>query len=166
MITSLPVILYTRPIASPTPDWSEIDRGPGFIALPEGLEYGFRIRNIGDEELRVLVGELREVAPLAYANLSENRGISDRGLEWLAAFPQLVTLNLSSCNLTDEGMVHLLAFRRLTNLDLSYCNRLTGAALKPLRGLASLSSLNLQGCVKIKTGDVARFRRPGLVIRK
>lgn len=158
--------MYARLPGSPPVDWTEVDHGPGFIDLPAGMEYGFRIRNINDEGLRILVSELKEVDPLVFANLAENRGVSDRGLELLSAFPHLVTLNLSSCSLTDEGMVHLLAFRHLTALDLSYCNRLTGAALKPLRGLPDLMTLNLQGCVKIKTGDVARFRRPGLMIKK
>lgn len=164
--TSLPVILYARPRATPAPDWVEAGRGPGDIELPDGQEYGFRIRNIGDDELRVLVRELAALDSLVYANLSENRKIDSEGLEFLRVLPQLKILNLSSCGLGNEGIEHLKALSHLAELDLSFCNRLTGPALKPLREMASLKKLNLQGCVKIRNGDMARFRRPDIALKK
>ncbi len=164
--TSLPVILYSRPQASPAADWTELGAGPGDIDLPDGHEFGFRIRNIDDETLALLIKELAGVAPLTYANLSENRKISDDGVELLKAFPLLAWLNLSSCGLSNAATAHLAGFDHLAALDLSYCNRLTGAALKPLRSLPNLQNLNLQGCVKITHGDVARLQKRGLTIKK
>lgn len=164
--TSFPVTLFARPQVTPPADWVEIERGPGNIELPEGQEYGFRIHNIDDYELRALIKELAGLAPLVYANLSENRKITDDGLKELAGLPQLTTLNLSSCGLTSEGIPHLKALTRLHTLDISFCNRLTGPTLRALRLMPSLRSLNLQGCVKITNGDVARFNRPDVALKK
>jgi hypothetical protein len=163
---SLPVTLFTRLPNAPAADWVEVDTGPGTIRLPEGQEYGFRIHTIGDEELAALVKELAGLQPITYANLSENRKITDDGVELLKTFPRLTYINLSSCGLSNEGLAHLPAFTHLTTLDLSYCNRLTGPALKHLRTLPNLQYLNLQGCIKITNGDVARFKKRGLTINK
>ncbi len=163
---NFPVIFYSRPVVSPPADWTEIETGPGSISLPDGQEYGFRIHNIGDLDLKHLVTELTEITPLVYINLSENRKITDAGLVYLKVFPDLVNLNLSSCGLKNDGLVHLQEFSHLTTLDLSYCNRLTGPALKLLQHLPKLTTLNLQGCIKLTNGDVSRFKKKGLVINK
>jgi len=164
--TSLPVILYARLRLTPPLDWNEVDQGPGWITLPEGCEYGFRIHNIDNAELKLLVNELASVTPLTYVNLSENRKITNPGLAALQAFPQVETLNLSSCSLTNDGILHLQGLRHLKSLDISYCNRLTGPGLKNLEPLRNLTQLNLQGCIKITNGDVARFKKRGLEIKK
>jgi hypothetical protein len=161
-----PVIFFSRPIKTPPLDWTEIETGPGSIALPENQEYGFRIHNIDDLGLKHLVAEIAEVSPITYINLSENRKITEAGLAYLSGFTDLVYLNLSSCGLKNDGMAHLQDFPHLVTLDLSYCNRLTGPALKYLRHLPKLAELNLQGCIKLTNGDVARFKKRGLVIKK
>ena len=166
IMTSLPVIIFSRARATPPPDWVEIARGPGDISLPDGHEYGFRIRNIGDDELDILIKELAQVDPLVFANLSENRNIDDEGLELLRFLPNLKILNLSSCGLTNVGIANLKILPHLTELDLSFCNRLTGLTLKYLREMPTLQKLNLQGCVKITNGDMARFRRPNVALKK
>ncbi len=163
---SLPVTLFSRSPETPAADWTEVDTGPGDINLPEGHEYGFRIHTSGDDNLAVLVKELAGLQPITYANLSENRNITNDGVELLKAFPRLTYINLSSCGLSNEGLTHLTSFTHLTTLDLSYCNRLTGPSLKNLRTLPNLQSLNLQGCIKITNGDVARFKKRGLTINK
>ena len=164
--TSFPVTIFSRPLTTPQPDWAEVDDGPGIITLPEDHEYGFRIHTIDDRELKTLVAELAVIDPLTYANLSENRKITGKGLEELKAFPRLTYLNLSSCDLNNEGLENLQVLTHLQTLDLSFCNRMTGPALKYLRPLANLKNLNLQGCVKIKNGDVARLNKRGLTIKK
>jgi hypothetical protein len=164
--STYPVIFFSRPITSPPADWTEIEIGPGPISLPENQEYGFRIHNIDNQDLKHLVAEIATVTPLTYINLSENRKITNPGLAYLSDFSDLVELNLSSCSLTNDAMAHLQGFSHLSALDLSYCNRLTGPALKYLRHLPKLAALNLQGCIKITNGDVARFKKRGLVINK
>ena len=161
-----PVIFFSRPITSPPLDWTEIGTGPGSIELPENQEYGFRIHNIDDQDLKHLVAEIDFITPMTYINLSENRKITAAGLVYLRGFLELVYLNLSSCGLKNDGMAHLQDFPHLVTLDLSYCNRLTGPALKYLRNLPKLADLNLQGCTKITNGDMARFKKRGLVIKK
>ena len=59
-----PATFYSRPIATPPPDWVEIETGPGPIDLPENQEYGFRIHNIDNQDLKTLVAEIAEVSPL------------------------------------------------------------------------------------------------------
>lgn len=164
--TTLPILVFTRPKANPPVDWQEVEHGPGYIQLPADLEIGIRTRLLDDVGLKTLINEVKHLATLTYLNLSENRRISNEGLEALAALRGLTILNLSSVDLTNAGLPLLLALPRLENLDLSYCNRITDTGLKQLAGLRNLSHLNLQGCVKISNGGMARLRRNGLTIRK
>ncbi len=164
--TGLEAIVYTRDPSSPGSDWREIERGPGIIRLEEGVEAGVRLRNIGDAELAQFIEEARELTPLIMLNLSENRSITDEGLDSLQALDRLKILNLSSCSITSTGMQALKTFTRLVQLDLSYCNRINDQGLKVLKALPNLASLNLQGCSKVTNAGAARIRRPGLVIKK
>lgn len=164
-VTSLPVQVYVRPQGT-AEDWREIEGGPGFIAIPEGMAVMLKVKGIGDKKLADLAVEAGSLQGLTALNLAENRGITDAGLESLKAFSGLTWLNLSSCSLTSTGLEALTVLTRLQHLDLSYCNRLTDAALRPIRRLPNLETLNLQGCVKITHGGVARINRPGLAVTK
>lgn len=164
--TGLEAIIYTRDPGNPSGDWREIERGPGIIHLDEGAETGVRLRNIGDAELEQFVKEAGQIKSLVMLNLSENRSITDEGLESLQALDRLKILNLSSCSITSTGMLALKAFTRLVQLDLSYCNRINDQGLKVLKTLPNLAFLNLQGCSKVTNAGAARIRRPGLVIKK
>jgi hypothetical protein len=162
----LPITVSTRQVGGSEESWRELDRGPGFFAIPPGYEGSVRIHNIDDDTLSVLVEELAGCRAIAEIVLSENRKITDRGLISLCTVPQATSLNLSSCNLTDAGLETLAGFSRLDRLNLSYCNRITDAGLKKLRALANLSYLDLQGCVKVSNGGISKLRRPGLTIHK
>ncbi len=164
--TTLSVLVFTRTPGSPPGEWRELDQGPGIIHLPDGEETGARLRNIGDSELEIFAGEAGSLASLVMLNLSENRAISDDGLQALQAFPRLKILNLSSCGITSRGLESIQGMDRLEQLDLSYCNRLNDAGLKALSGLQALNKLNLRGCVKVTHAGIARLRREGLVIIK
>ncbi len=164
--TTLPVLIYTRAPGNPPGEWRELDQGPGIIHLPDGEETGARLRNIGDDELETFAGEAGGRASLAMLNLSENRAISDDGLQALQAFSGLKILNLSSCGITSRGLEILKTLEGLEQLDLSYCNRLNDAGLKALHGLHALNQLNLRGCVKVTHAGIARLRGPGLEIIK
>ena len=162
--TKLEAIIYTRPKSNPPAEWREFDLGPGIFHLPEGQETGVRLRNIGDQDLEEFIQDACNVQSLVMLNLSENRAISDEGLEDLHKLEHLVTLNLSSCGLSNLGIEYLAGFNHLTHLDLSYCNRLNDMGLKKLRDLPSLTYLNLKGCVKVTTAGAVRLRRRGLTI--
>jgi Leucine-rich repeat (LRR) protein len=164
--STLPVTVYTRPGGDPSADWQELDRGPGIFNLPAGTEACIRIRNINDAVLVGLVKEVSGCTAITCLLLSENRNITDSGLAYLKALPQLTQLDLGSCSLTDAGLAHLKALSNLAILGLSYCNRITDAGLKHLRGLPRLQKLDLQGCVKVTHGGVARLRHPGLEIHE
>jgi hypothetical protein len=158
--------IFSRPQATPAADWAEIDTGPGYMDLPAGHEFGFRIHNCDDETLKILVKELAIVDPLTYANLSENRKITEDGIELLKVFTRLSWINLSSCGLSNDALAHLTGFTHLVTLDISYCNRLTGLALKYVQAMPNLKNVNLQGCVKITTRDVSSLRKFGISVKK
>ena len=113
-----------------------------------------------------LVKELVACPSITFLNLSENRKITEEGLDYLRPLVSLTGLNLSSCSLTDQGLTHLSALTHLAHLDLSYCNRLTDACVKPLRALVRLRFLDLQGCVKISNGGISRLERRELTIHR
>jgi len=165
-VTQFPIIIFTRPVSEPPADWQELDHGPGFIQLPEQVQVGIRARSLDDAELKALVNEIKHISGLVLLNLSENRRISAEGLEALRFLPELQILNLSSVDLSNRALESLLPLNHLSHLDLSFCNRITDLAFRTLRQLPALAYLNLQGCVKMSHGGVARFQKRGLTIRR
>jgi hypothetical protein len=161
--TTLPILVFTRAAGE---DWIEFDRGPGVFHIPEGSEAGVRIHNIDDNILGTLVGELEPCPIITSLNLSENRKITNAGLEELQRLPNLTELNLSSCDLTDNGLVYLAKLKKLKRLNLSFCNRISIAGLKNLARLDRLVFLDIQGCLKIKPADLTRFKHKGLEVHK
>jgi len=164
--TALPITVYIRPRVNPAVDWQEFDRGPGYFNIPAGHEVGVRIHNIDDSLLKDLVNDLKDCPAMVYLNLSENRKVSNSGLQYLKLLPQLTFLNLSSCDLTNDGIAHLVDLKRLESLNLSYCNRLTDPALKYIKSLPRLTYLDVQGCVKMTNGGLARIGQAKLTIHK
>jgi hypothetical protein len=164
--TTLPITVLVRPRDLPSADWQEFDQGPGFFNFPAGSEVCIRIRNINDAFLEDLIEEIEGCTAITFLHLAENRNITDAGLVFLKALPQLTRLDLGSCSLSTAGIPYLKALPNLQVLGLSYCNRLTDASLIPLRGIPTLQKLDLQGCVKISHGGVARLQRKGLEIRE
>jgi Leucine-rich repeat (LRR) protein len=158
-----PIIVLTRPEDSGL-DWQELDRGPGYFTIPAGHEVRVRIKSIDDRDLQDLVQELEGVEMLRFLDLSENRNVSNAGLARLSVLPQLTGLNLSSCSITSTGPEQLRRLPNLTHLYLSYCNRLTDAALKTLESMRNLVYVDLQGCLSITKGGLARVRRRTLEI--
>jgi hypothetical protein len=165
-ITTLPVVVLCRPAQPPGADWYEFDHGPGRIQLPPGVETTLRARNLDDEALAQLVGEIVACPAISGLNLAENRNVTNEGIASLSQLHWLTELNLSSCAVTNEGLTHLKGLSRLSRLDLSYCNRITDMGIKTLRGLRNLTYLSLQGCVKVTNGGVSKLRRAGLTIYK
>lgn len=164
--SSLPVIVYTRPISSGPDDWRMLDRGPGYFTIPEGEEASVRIHGIDDEGLRQLAQELAGCRAVVDLSLAENRKITDGGLEVLRALNGLSSLNVSSCNLSNTGIGILAGLRWLRRLNLSYQPRITDVGVKQLRSLDNLEYLDLQGCPKVTHGGIARLGRPGLEIHE
>ncbi len=162
--STLPIQVLIRPAGAQ--DWQMLDEGPGFFTVPAGHEVAVRLRLGTNALLRTLMYEIAGNPALTYLNLSENRGITDRGLEFLAAAPQITMLNLSSCDITNSGLRALKALPRLEHLELSYCNRLTDEAFNALRDLPVLRYLDLLGCLKMTHAALKRFTRRDLVIRR
>jgi hypothetical protein len=162
--TTLPVLVLCRPVQPIGLDWRELDQGPGVIRLPAGEEARLRIKNLDDDLLQQLVGEIKGCPAITGLNLAENRKVTNEGLAHLVHLPQLTYLNLSSCSLTNSGVRHLLALHALQYLDLSYCNRLTDEGVKELKALRNLVYLDLQGCVKVNNSSLSKLRREGLTI--
>jgi hypothetical protein len=165
--TQFPVQVYLRPGgATPGSDWQELDAGPGVLHLPAGFDFGVRARNLDDETLQQLVGEMDGIPEIISLNLAECRNVTNEGIRYLKTLPHLIELNLSSCSITDSGLVELKPLTRLLHLNLSYCNRITNQGLQKLRDLRRLEYLDLQGCVKINHGGLVKVQRRGLTIHK
>ena len=163
--SSFPIEVYIRPIADPA-DWHDFDRGPGIFHIPAGHEVMVRVRRIADRELRELVSELVEWKCLTHLNLSENRNLTDTGLQYLHPIKQLTHLNLSSCSINDHGLVHLIPLPNLESLNLAYCNRLTDACLKHIRAMPRLRHLDLLGCLSITRAGISRLGKSKLSIHR
>ena len=161
--SSLPILIYDRPQGS-SDLWQDFDRGPGIFFPRPGYELNIRIRNIDNHTLKDLVAELVDLPELAFLDLSENRKITDPGLEALAQLKQLKGLNLSSCNVSGEGLLFLTTLTKLEHLNLSYCNHLADLGLKMVKSLRNLTYIDLQGCVKITRGGMSKIDRRGLTI--
>jgi hypothetical protein len=162
--SALPVIVYTRPVGQAKVDWQEFDRGPGYFHIPGNREIGVRIKSIDDRVLKSLVEELRPVEPLRFLDLSENRNVTDAGITRLSELKQITILNLSSCTVTNAGLTELKQLTHLERLILSYCNKLNDSAIKTLESMRSLEYVDIQGCLSITKGALARVRRRNLVI--
>ena len=161
--STLPIVIYDRSVGSDDL-WQDFDRGPGFFQPRPGTEINIRVHNIDNPTLKLLVEEIAAVPELAFLNLSENRKITDSGLEALASLTQLKGLNLSSCDITGPGLTYLSALTQLEHLNLSYCNRIADLGLRMVKSLRSLVYLDLQGCVKITRAGMTKIDRRGLVI--
>jgi hypothetical protein len=164
--TSLPIAIFCRSAGQSGQDWQEFDRGPGFFTLPEGQEVMIKVKQIDDDDLCQLIQDLDDFKMIISLDLSENRKISDDGLACLKTLPQLIYLNLSSCDLTNAGLPYLLALPRLKSLNLSYCHRLTDIGLRTLKSLPNLEYLDLQGVLKTTTAGLSKIRKSGLTIRR
>lgn len=162
--SALPVVVYTRDKGQSGVDWQELDRGPGYFQVPANQEIRVRIKGINDDTLLDVVNELQGVAELRFLDLSENRNVTNDGLERLHNLPQLTGLNLSSCTISNAGLKHLRGLPRLEYLNLSYCNRLTDPALKTIESMKRLVFVDLQGCLGFTNGGFSRIRRRSLQI--
>jgi hypothetical protein len=158
-----PIFVLTRPAGSDQ-DWQDLDRGPGYFNVPEGHEVRVRIKSIDDQDLHELVKELQDVDSLRFLDLAENRNVTNSGLMRLKGLPQLTGLNISSCTVTDSGIEQLRELPRLAHLNVSYCNRLTDAALKSFEAMRHLTYVDIQGCLSITKGGLARVRRRNLTL--
>lgn len=161
--SALPVIILTRR-AGTDDDWQEVDRGPGYFNVPVGQEIRVRIKGISDAELAVLIEELQDVSALRFLDLSENRNVTNSGMEKLKSLKMLTGLNLSSVSVTNTGLESLRSLPNLEYLDLSYCNKLSDPALKTLEAMRNLTFVDIQGCLGISKGGLSRVRRRSLTI--
>ena len=164
--STLPIVIFCRPADQPTEEWKELDRGPGYFNLPEGQEVMIKVKQIDDDDLCQLSQNLAGYKMITFLDLAENRKVTDDGLECLKTLPQLVYLNLSSCDITNTGLPYLLELQRLRVLNLSYCHRLTDIGLRTLKGLPYLVFLDLQGVLKITKAGMSKIQKAGLTIRR
>ncbi len=164
--TDFAVSILVRSQEQTDAEWQDFNQGPGRFTIPAGCEAALRVKNIDDDELIRLVGELQGCQVITFLNLAENRKISDRGVAKLASLTWLTRLNLSSCTINSAAIESLIPLKKLIYLNLSYCNRLTDEALRPLKRFSRLAYLDIQGCQKITHAGVRRCEKRGLTIHR
>ena len=112
----------------------------GALHSLERLELG-RCTKLTAEGLRALQG-LAHLSALGLAGT----GIDDAGLAALRGLQALRTLDLAETQVAGEGLAHLAELPGIWSLSLYGCVRLRAEGLRALRGMASLSELNLGRC--------------------
>jgi len=163
--STLPVEVYQYLPGLHPSQWQLIDHGPGIFRIPPSQQAAVRIRTIDDEVLRTLISEILSCPAVTFLNLSENRRVTNRGINELSHLTQLTGLNVSSCDISDAALADLAKLDRLVWLNLAFCNRLTDRGLRELSRLTHLEYLDLQGCVKITRKGIALINRRGLTIK-
>jgi hypothetical protein len=164
--SAYPIQVLVRPTGGDLLSWKELDLGPGYFRIEPGTEVGVRIHSTNDETLREIVQEFQACKSLSHLDLSENRKISDTGIEYLLHLNSLRELNLSSCDITNDVFSTLKVFSGLEILNLSFCPRISDIGLKSIRDLKNLVYLDLQGCPRITRAGLAWIERAGLTIHK
>ena len=164
--SSLPIVIYLYLHGQQPVEWREFDQGPGSFHIPDGLEAAVRIKTVGNGELAQLAKEIAACPAVTFLNLSENRKISDEGMQAFAGLSQLTGLNLSSCSITDLGLAQLKPLMHLEHLNLAFCNRITDIGLRHLEKLPKLTYIDFQGCVKITQSGVARLEHKKITIHR
>jgi hypothetical protein len=164
--SAYPIQVLIRPASGDPLSWKELDIGPGYFRIEPGMEVGVRIHSSNDETLREIVQEFQACHSLTHLDLSENRKISDTGIEYLHHLNTLKELNLSSCDITNDVFSTLKIFSNLEILNLSFCPRISDSGLKSVRDLRNLVFLDLQGCPRITRAGLAWIERAGLAIHK
>jgi hypothetical protein len=162
----LSIEIYTKQIAAATKTWDKFDLGPGIFHIPSEHIVMIRIRNENDEFLKQLVAEIKDLDFVKALNLSENRKITNKGLQTLVDLQQIRILNLSSCDISDRGLESLTKLRNLQQLDISFCNRITDAGIRELKSLSKLEYVDIRGIPKITNGSLSKIRRSDLTIHR
>lgn len=117
------------------------------LKLTNGLQGRLnQAKDLTELEKLINSDKMFAVAPLKL-NFSEKFSLQvtdDILQKFVALMPNLVGLDLSSCNkLTDVGIAHLKFLTNLRSLDLLGLAKLTDAGFEPLQSLKNLTSLNL-----------------------
>jgi len=164
--SAFPIQVLVRPAGGDPQSWKELDLGPGYFRIEPEIEVGVRIHSSNNATLREIVQEFLACPNLTHLDLSENRRISDMGIEYLHPLNSLKELNLSSCDITNDVFSTLKMFSGLEILNLSFCPRISDIGLKSIRDLRNLVYLDLQGCPRITRAGLAWIERAGLTIHK
>jgi Leucine-rich repeat (LRR) protein len=91
------------------------------------------------------LAQLKDLAGVRHLNLSRTR-VTDHGMPTVAAYSELVGLNLWACAaISGDGLRHLADLEAFTGLNLGRCERLTDAGLRHLPALVGIRDLNLTG---------------------
>lgn len=84
---------------------------------------------------------LSHVQHLSFFDLKETY------LETIKTFKdQLISLDMSGCNIGDNDLLIITQFTKLTSLDLSFCKYVTPKGLESLQTMTWLQNLNLTAC--------------------
>lgn len=101
-----------------------------------------------------LSGYPKECIPFMVSSLNKvshfaSDWITDEGLESLARFSGLVSLDISECNFTDKGMEAVSRLTKLRSLNVSNCIQITDASIQLISSLSDLTCLNISGCMNV-----------------
>ncbi len=140
--------------------------GKSFVMVHGGprvyVEYGFNLHSVTDQT----IPELRRLNHLRVEHLNlEDRPITDVGLNAIAEYKHLRTLDISGTDISDSSMAVIRKLVSLNKLDVSNTN-ISDAKLQGLQELESLTSLHI-GNTRVTENGISELRSncPSLMIK-
>lgn len=113
------------------------------VTFLDAEHISYKKSNIEDDEFHSLKNYATDKKiSILYLDLSGNKRITDKGLEYLANFTTLESLNLSFCAISDIGLKSIANLKNLKSLNLTGCRNITAD------GIASLNQVNKSLVIK------------------
>ena len=106
----LPITVSTRLVGGSEASWRELDRGPGFFAIPAGYEAACASTISTTIPCPSWWRSWQDALPSLKSSCLKTARLPTAGSISLNVVPQATSLNLSSCGLTDAGLETLAGF--------------------------------------------------------
>lgn len=133
---------------------------PSMNTLTHLDSYECRISDMGVNYISTLANLTVLEMGLPYHHKMNNqdyKGITIEAISKLCRLKNLISLGLSSRNLSDKALKNISTLSLLTELDISNCDLISNAGLHHLSNLRSLKVLNLSSCTNISNEGMSNL---------
>ena len=146
--------------------WCSAVRGVSrqWLAVHDGVCERLVVEDgVTDEVMHALCGRL---PALTYLDLVWVESLTADGLRSVGGLTTLTVLRLDGCNVTDAVLWELRGLTSLTRLDLGGCTDVTDVGLQHLTSITALTTLDLRGTSTTKAGrNSLKAALPALAIQ-
>jgi len=126
------------------------------------------VRVIHDNDLKTL-GKLPKLESLQMHTRDKNRGVTDKGISYLAGSKSLTYINVTAGpSLTNDGLAHIAQMKKLQRLSIRGLGHITDEGLRHLEKLKTLESVYLCSQNDISNKAIRRLQSqlPNLISLK